>query len=85
MISPELVDKILAQARSSACHSWEYAVVFEALLQWHNPSLSVFNDPFPNGQIPILNEKDVPALQYVKPFILTDGPELCEGNGKSLS
>jgi hypothetical protein len=77
----ELLDKVLAQAQSSASHSWEYGTVFEALLEYHNPSYSVFNDPFPNGHIPALDENDVPGLKYVKPFILIDNNQLCEGNG----
>jgi hypothetical protein len=80
-MSPELLEKVLFQAQTSACHSWEYGTVFEALLEYHDPAISIFNDPFPGGQIPILTEEKVPALRYVKPFILTDSDQLCEGNG----
>jgi hypothetical protein len=77
----ELLDKVLAHAQSSASHSWEYGTVFEALFEYHNPSYSVFNDPFPNGHNPASDENDVPGLEYVKSFILTDNSQLCEGNG----
>ncbi|KAF2831254.1 hypothetical protein CC86DRAFT_137021 [Ophiobolus disseminans] len=81
MIEEHLIEKVLLQAKNTARHSWESGTVFEALLGYHDPSLSVFNHPFPIGQIPILDENEVEALKYVKPFILTDGDTLCEGNG----
>lgn len=82
MISPGVFDRVLIQAQSSARHSWEYGIVFEALLEYYNPSISVFNDPFPGNKLPDVDEETVPALKYVKPFILTDGHQLCEGNGE---
>jgi hypothetical protein len=84
MLSQELLEKVLNQAQTSACHSWEYGTVFEALLEYYNPSTSVFHDPFPDNQPPILIEEQVPALKYVNPFILTDSEQLCEGNGRYL-
>jgi hypothetical protein len=85
MVSGSLIPKIISQAQTSASHSWEYGTVFEALLEYHNPSLSIFNNPFPNGKIPTVYEHQVPALRYVKPFILTDSDQLCEGNGTFIS
>jgi hypothetical protein len=81
MLPPGTIEKVLSQAQNAATHSWEYGIVFEALLEYYNPSHSIFNDPFPNGQIPQLREDEAPALKYVKPFVLTDSDELCEGNG----
>lgn len=82
MITPELIEKVLEQARTAAKHSWEYGTIFEALLEYHNLSLSVFGNPFPGGKIPTLDEDEVLALRYVKSFIVIDGEQLCEGNGK---
>ena len=81
MMDQALINKAIEQAKASACHSWEYSTVFEALLEYQNPKLCIFNDPFPDGQIPNLDEREVSALRYVKPFILTEGDRLCEGNG----
>jgi hypothetical protein len=84
MIPTTLVSKVLFLARTCAKHSWEHGTIFEALLEFHNPDLTIFNDPFPNGsQIPALDENEIPALVYVKPFITTDSSRLCEGNGSS--
>jgi hypothetical protein len=82
MIPQILVDKVLARARENAAHSWEYGTVFEALLEYRNPQVGVFYNPFPGGKIPELGSEDIEALQYVKPFIQTDSKRLCEGNGK---
>lgn len=82
MISEEVMEKVLEQAQNSAIHSWEYGTVFEALLEYYNPSRCIFNNPFPDKQVPSLIEEDVPALQYVKPFIKLEGDRLCEGNGE---
>jgi len=84
MLPEELVEEVLSQAQSAAKRSWEYGTVFEALLEYHHPSFSVFNDPFPDGKLPALDEGDVAALKYVKSFIITDGDQLCEGNGISF-
>lgn len=85
MIEEELIDKVLGQAETSACHSWEYGTVFEAILEYRTPSLSIFNEPFPDGQIPTLDENKIKALKYVKQFILTNDEKLCEGNGMFAS
>jgi hypothetical protein len=81
MLSEELVGKILSQAQSAAKHSWEYGTIFEALLEYHDPSLSIFGDPFADGKVPAVNENDVVALKYLRPFIVTDGEQLCDGGG----
>jgi rhamnogalacturonyl hydrolase YesR len=84
MISPALISKVLSQARISAKHSWEYGTIFEALLEYNNPEFAIFNNPFPNDSgIPVLDENEVPALQYIKPFIITNSNRLCEGQGSS--
>lgn len=84
MLPPEIIEKVLEQAQTAAKHSWEYGTIFEALLDYHNTSLSIFNDPFPDGKTPVLDESQVHALAYVAPFILTDGDQLCDGSGKLL-
>lgn len=81
MISSTLIEKVLARAQDTASYSWEYSVVFESLLEYHTPSLSIFNSPFPNNDIPVLDSRNVPALSYVKPFIRTNNTTLCDGNG----
>jgi hypothetical protein len=81
MIPNHLVNKVLDQAKKAASHSWEYSTVFEALLEYYNPSLSIFNDPFPDGNIPVLDEDDIAALKYVNSFISREGDQLCERNG----
>lgn len=63
MITPELLEKVLSQAQASACHSWEHGTVFEALLEYRNPSASIFNEPFTEEKVPILNEYHVSALK----------------------
>ncbi|PSN63409.1 Six-hairpin glycosidase [Corynespora cassiicola Philippines] len=83
MVSPALINKVLAKAIEVATHSWEYGTVAEALLEWENPTLSIFNDPFPGGAIPTLDVGDVSALSYVKPFIRTDNTTLVDGDGSS--
>lgn len=84
MISSELIERVLSQAQLAASRSWEHGIVYEALLEYYNPSISVFNDPFPNGTLPVVDKFHVPALEYVQRFILTDGHQLCEGDGKYL-
>jgi hypothetical protein len=83
MITPELIEKILAKAQETASHSWEYSTVFEALLEYRNPGLTVFYVPFSDGDVPVSELEDVEALRYVQPFIRTDSTTLCEGNGTS--
>lgn len=83
MVSTELINAVLQQAIRVAVHSWEYGTVAEALLEWNNPDLSIWNNPFPGGQIPTLNVDDVSALSYTIPHILTDQTTLIDADGKS--
>jgi hypothetical protein len=81
-ISESLIEKVLSQAQATASHSWEYGVVFEALLEYHNPELSVFHNSVLRHGALLDASRKVQALEYVKPFIRTDSSTLCEGNGK---
>ncbi|KAF2132670.1 Six-hairpin glycosidase [Dothidotthia symphoricarpi CBS 119687] len=83
MISPPLIEKVLRRAQETASHSWEYSTVYEALLEYHTPSLSIFSSPFPNQEVPVLDGEQVQALEYIKPFIRTNTTTLCDGNGSS--
>ena len=72
--SPATILKVLGVAQSVAKHSWEYGTVTQALLDWHDPDLSIWNKPFPDGNaVPQLNPDEVEALQYIKPFIEVNG------------
>jgi hypothetical protein len=84
MFSKPTIEKVISQAQVSAAHSWEYGTIFEALLEYHNPNYTVFHDPFPNKSIPKLSFENSRALQYIKPFINTDSPQLSDGKGKSM-
>lgn len=82
-ISSSLIDKVLSQAQAFASHSWEYGIVFEALLEYHNPILTTFHTPGRQHQSALSSiSEEVPALEYIKRFVHTDGTTLCEGNGK---
>lgn len=86
--SPATILKVLGVAQSVAKHSWEYGAVCQALLDWHNPDLSIWHNPFPNGHMPQLNNPDeIQALNYIKPFIEVDGNRdtLVEAAGKFLN
>ncbi|EUC50858.1 hypothetical protein COCMIDRAFT_409 [Bipolaris oryzae ATCC 44560] len=84
MIPQDVIEKALSKAQESASHSWEHSTVFEALLEYRNPSYSVFSaNPFPNGEAPRLKIEDIDALRYVRPLIRTDTPTLSEDNGSS--
>ena len=82
MVSTELINAVLQQALRVATHSWEYGTVAEALLEWDNPDLSIWNNPFPDGQVPTLNVDDISALSYIKPHIRTDNITLVDGDGR---
>ncbi|KAF3051993.1 hypothetical protein E8E11_010634 [Didymella keratinophila] len=83
-ISSSVIEKVLQQAQSTASHSWEYGVVFEALLEYHDSSLTVFHTPVLQHQKQITNlAKEAKASEYIKPHIRTDSNTLCEGNGSS--
>ncbi|KAL9625094.1 MAG: hypothetical protein Q9160_000823 [Pyrenula sp. 1 TL-2023] len=82
---------VLCIAKSRASHSWEHGVLAEALLELHNPELSVFGmHVFPGRSIPRLSSKDVsaiPALAYAAPLISTTEqqpqPILIDGDGSN--
>lgn len=82
MVSADLINAVLTQAARVATHSWEYGTVAEAFLEWDTPQFSIWNDPFPDGQVPTLNVDDVSALTYIKPHIRTDNITLVDGDGK---
>jgi hypothetical protein len=81
MVSSATVSLVLKKAVEVATHSWEYGTVAEALLEWNDYKLAIWNDPFPNGQVPTLNVADVSALSYIKPHISTSGTTLIDGDG----
>ncbi|KAF2200188.1 Six-hairpin glycosidase [Delitschia confertaspora ATCC 74209] len=81
MVSASLINTVLAKAIEVATHSWEYGTVAEALLEWKNPNLSIWNNPFPDGEIPKLDVDQVDALSYIKPHIRTDNVTLVDGDG----
>lgn len=74
------LERVESRARQLASHSWEYGVVFEALLELHNPEFSVFakqpaffsNDPL----------NDVEAIKCIRDCIQTDSATLIDGEGK---
>jgi hypothetical protein len=85
-ISTVLIEKVLSQAQAAATHSWEYGVVFEALLEYHDPSLTVFHTPVSQHREHLSGlDKNVEALEYIKPFIRKDSTTLCEGNGTAFA
>lgn len=72
------VHKIEGQARKLASHSWEYGTLAEALLELHNPELSVFGtDPFPAGKVPYAPFHQVKSLEYAKLHISLSDNTLC--------
>lgn len=82
MVSKEVIGKVLSKAAEVASHSWEFGTVAEAFLEWNNADASVWNNPFPGGQVPTLNVDSTPALSYIEPHInLTGGPTLVGASG----
>jgi hypothetical protein len=82
MVSPQVISTVLSKAIEVATHSWEYGTVAEALLEWNNSSLTIWNNPFPNGQVPSLDIDNVQALRYIKPLIDTNSDTLINGDGE---
>ncbi|KAF1951901.1 Six-hairpin glycosidase [Byssothecium circinans] len=80
MVSAQVIGTVLQKAVEVATHSWEYGTVAEALFEWDTPKLSIWNDPFPGGKVPTLNVANTSALKYVKPFIVTTGKTLVDGD-----
>ncbi|MCJ1398883.1 hypothetical protein MMC11_002084 [Xylographa trunciseda] len=78
------IQKVLDKGLELAAHSWEWGTAAEALLEFHNPELSVFGaDPFPGDQLPKVDVEKVLSLVYARKFISTEGEGLCEGDGST--
>lgn len=76
--------RVMSRACEQASHSWEYGTAAEALLQLHNPELSIFGmNPFPNGKIPSPDILKTPGLLYAKKFIRLGRKTLIDGGGES--
>lgn len=81
-VDPTLVELAISRAIELSTHSWEQGTLAEALLEWHDPALSVFGrDPFPGGRIPSVDPSSVRSLAYAKPHIRLDSESLADGNG----
>ncbi|CAO1634306.1 unnamed protein product [Parajaminaea phylloscopi] len=75
-------DKVLSVAKQLTSHSWEYGILYSALMEYSNPQYSVFGrSPFPNGNIRTLSSSAVPALSVLKPNIRTNAVTLADGAG----
>ncbi|KAI0506644.1 hypothetical protein F5B22DRAFT_639035 [Xylaria bambusicola] len=81
-MSLEVISKVLSQGHLLATHSWEFGTFSEALLEWHDPHLSVFAaSPFPDGKIPVVQVDQVESLSYAQPHIWTNSTTLVDGDG----
>ncbi|KAK5637193.1 hypothetical protein RRF57_012905 [Xylaria bambusicola] len=81
-MSLEVISKVLSQGHLLATHSWEFGTFSEALLEWHDPHLSVFGaSPFPDGKIPVVQVDQVESLSYAQPHIWTNSTTLVDGDG----
>jgi hypothetical protein len=72
---------VASAAESLPSHSWEFGAAAEALLELHNPDLSVFAlAPFP---VPVVNSSKIRALTYAASKItFGSGPNsLSDGQG----
>jgi hypothetical protein len=71
--------------RNGSIRSWEEGVWTQALIEIHNPELTVYaSEPFPSGQIPsVPNDMldTVPGLASAAAYIDTGGALLCDGGG----
>ena len=77
------VANVMARALEVSSHSWEYGTAAEALLELHNPELSVFGDnPFPEDKLPSPLVADIPSLLYARQFIRVDNETLIDGDGE---
>ena len=76
------LEKVIARMHELAKHSWEYGAAAQALLELHNPELSVFGeDPFPQGKLPKPTVSKIASLSYAKRYIRTNAKTLIEGDG----
>ena len=81
-MSADLINSVISQGQRIASHSWEYGTFAEALLEWYNPTSSVFGtNSFPNGKVPVLQVANTRSLSYAKPQISTSGDTLVDGDG----
>ncbi|KAI0900420.1 hypothetical protein F4806DRAFT_448610 [Annulohypoxylon nitens] len=81
-MSADLINSVITQGQNLASHSWEYGTFAEALLEWYNPTSSVFgSNAFSDGKIPVLQVADTRSLSYAKPQISTSGDTLVDGDG----
>ncbi len=80
------IHQVMNNACEQASHSWEYGTAAEALLQLHNPELSIFSkDPFPGGKIPSPDILKMPGLLYAKNFIRLGQNTLIDAGGESCN
>jgi hypothetical protein len=71
------ISKVASHAKSLAKNSWEYGTAAEALLELHNPELSVFgDDPLPADKIPYAPFHEVESLEFAKSYIRTGNKTL---------
>lgn len=70
---------------NGSLRSWEEGVWTQALLELHNPELTVYaRDPFPGGYMPRVPHDfldTVPGLASASRYIDTNGTLLCFGEG----
>ena len=79
-----LIEDVMAAGARLAKASWEYGAAAEALIELHNPELSVFAvDPFPAARIPESTVDAIPGLTYAKKHICTDKRTLIDADGQS--
>ena len=80
------VPKIEDQARNLASNSQEYGTLAEALLELHNPELSVFvSDPFPADKVPYAPFHQVKSLEYAKRYISLSSDNTLYNNDSSAA
>jgi hypothetical protein len=78
------IDSVLNLAKQKASHSWEYGTVSQAILDWHTPELSIWSNPFPNGQLPTLDVKNTEALSYMRNGVDAEGKLWIRVDGDTL-
>jgi hypothetical protein len=77
--------KVLDKGRSITSRSWEFGTLAQALLEFHNPELTVFGEnAFPEGLIPKLKEPlSIAGLAYAQALIWTNDTDLLiDGEGE---
>jgi hypothetical protein len=76
------IDKVEALAKKLACHSWEFGVVSMALLEVHNPELTVFGNSTHEEMFGRKNgSTNVLGLEYAKLHIQLDATTLVDSEG----